>query len=185
MQDDGRQNISWRLVLEFRMARAVKEPELDQYATTWCGREGPLAIAVQTHPNQEWDLWGHFQDQEPRSWHESPWVLQTCPWTQFPGNRLILSWNVEKGSYYLTQPVRRHWAMIENSAGKMRPKQTTAPKFVCAVTFISFVFVHVCVCVSLIYSAIVYVSAALWAKEGCNLHFCAHVQEQQQINICA
>lgn len=53
--------------------------------------------------------------------------------------------------------------MIENSARKMRPKQTTAPKFVCAVTFISFVFVHVCVCVcvSLIYSAIVYVSAAL------------------------
>lgn len=121
MQDDGRQNISWRLDLDFRMARAVQEPELDQCTTTWCGREGPLAIAVQTHPNQEWDLWGLFQDQEPRSWHESPWVLQTCPWTQFPGNRLILSWKVEKGSYYLTQPVRRHWAMIENSAGKMRP----------------------------------------------------------------
>lgn len=29
--------------------------------------------------------------------------MQTCPWTQFPGNRLILSWKVEKGSYYLTQ----------------------------------------------------------------------------------
>lgn len=89
------------------------------------------------------------------------------------------------GSYYLTQPARRRLVMIENSARKMRPKETTAPKFVCTVTFILFVFVCAWLCVraSLIYSMVVPASPTLWAKEGCNLHFCAHVQEQQQINI--
>lgn len=57
--------------------------------------------------------------------------------------------------------MRRHWAMIENSARKMRPKQTTRPKFVCTVTFILFVFVCMSVCASLIYSITVYVSPTL------------------------
>lgn len=114
-------------------------------------------------------------------------VPQTCPWTQFPGNRLIPCWKWRGESYYLTQPARRRWAMIENSARKMRPKETTAPKFVCAVTFILFVFVCAWLCVraSLIYSMVVRASPTLWAKEACNLHFCAHVQEQQQINTSA
>lgn len=91
------------------------------------------------------------------------------------------------GSYYLRQPARRRRTMIENSAWKMRPKETTAPKFVCTVTFILFVFVcaWLRVCASLIYSMLAHTSLTLWAKEGCNLHFCAHVQEQRQINISA
>lgn len=66
------------------------------------------------------------------------------------GSQGIDSFLLEKrrgGSYYLTQPGRRRWAMIENSARKMRPKETTAPKFVCTVTFILFVFVCAWLCV--------------------------------------
>lgn len=69
----------------------------------------------------------------------------------------------------------------------MRPEKTTRPKFVCTVTFILLVFVCacesmcVCVCVLILQYHRVCEPLTVSKKEGCNLHFCALVQEQQQI----
>lgn len=166
------------------MARTDHVPDLEPSAPTWRGRWGLLVSQAQAHPNQAWDLF-------PGSGAK---VLARAGLSGFHrpalelGSQGIDSFLLEKrrgGSYYLTQPARRHRAMIENSTRKMRPKETTAPKFVCTVTFILFVFVWAWMCThaSLIYSMVVLASHTLWAKEGCNLHFCAHVQEQRQINI--
>lgn len=183
--------ISGGLDLEVKMARTVQVPELDQadvgeLEASWSVRH----IRVQIRHKAQ--LGRPYPGSEAKVLARVclSGLTQTCPWTQFPGNRLILSWKVEKGKLLSdTACGGDAGAMIENSARKMRPKQTTRPKFVCTVTFILFVFVCAallcawsCVCVrALICSITVYVSPSLWAKEGCNLHFCAHVQEQQQI----
>lgn len=147
--------ISSKSDLEVRIARTVWVPELDSAPRTNVGELELLGSSVcrtgrkhaKTFPESEAKVLAKVC---------LPGLTQTCPWTALPGNILILSSKVEKGSYYLTHSLwRRGSAMIESSGRKMRPKKTTRLKFVCTVTFILFVFVcstvHVnpweCVCV--------------------------------------
>lgn len=98
------------------------------------------------------------------------WVPQTCPWTQFPGNSLILFWKVKKGSYYLTQSVEETLGddgkKKKKCPGRMSWEQTSRPKFVCIATFI---FLGVCLCVR------VYAPLCKWTCVCVCVHACVSV----------
>lgn len=123
------------------MARTVHVPDLEPSAPTWRGRWGLLVSQAQAHPNQAWDLF-------PGSGAK---VLARAGLSGFRrpalelGSQGIDSFLLEKrrgGSYYLTQPARRHRAMIENSENEAEGDHCTK---VCLRSD----FHIVCVCVSL------------------------------------
>lgn len=146
MQEEDRTS-SGGLDLEVEEARTSQVPKLDQLAPAWCwraGAPGQRRVDVQIRRKTCEAIFRIWSQGLGKSLYLR--VTQTCPWTQFPGNRLILSRKVEKVSYYLTQPVEEtpgdDRELSQKKLGWSRPPD---PKFVCTVTFILFVYLRVCV----------------------------------------
>lgn len=112
----------------------------------------------------------------------SPWVTETCPWTQLLGNQLILSWKVEKIYYYPTEwisceihsemiTLTGEWGLSRLSDRSLFPQWHSYLHVYC-----------VCFCVCSKNS----MRPSLWTKAWCNLHY-AHIYgvEQQQIKTSA
>lgn len=90
--------ISKRLDLEVGMARTVQELDLETCVPRWCGRRGSFWSVRHKHIQIRFETCEAISriGSQGLGKSRSLRVPQTCPWTQFPGNRLIPSWKAER-----------------------------------------------------------------------------------------